>query len=552
LVPQCYLPPRNILSSSGILFVPSDSPTLFRLADLTLDLARGRLLRGTEDVALRPKSFALLSYMARHAGRVVSKDELLSAIWPGVTVTEDSLTQCVHEVRQALGPEGAALLRTVPRRGYLFAEGMAGGEGQLALPAAIPAEPRTDSADGTAGDAAPRLRRDGIAVLPFTLTSSANPTDALLLDGLAHDVISRLARLRGFHVIARGSAFALRHLAADPQAAGRALNVAYAVAGTAAMTDARVRLRIEIIDVAGGGILWTGDFSEDRAALTDLIGGLTDRIVHSVHMQVTAAETQRARAMPVEGLDAWETFHSGLVDAYWFDPERIGRALERFRLATRRDPGFARAYAAQSFCHYFMAFSGFANNREDAIAAARRTAEDALEADDANPTSHWAFGRALWLEGDAEGSRGYAKRAVALSPGFALGHYMVGFLETHSGDATRAIEHLDHVLSLSPFDPFLASTQITRAIALVRLSRLDEAAVWAQDAGRQPSAYSSILASASLVLACSGHIGEALQVAARLRATAPGFGFDQLNRSLNRMSDDVARLFRRNASLIGL
>jgi DNA-binding winged helix-turn-helix (wHTH) protein len=91
-----------------------------RFAGFTLDLARGRLLGDEGDVPLRPKSFAFLSHMARNAGRVVSKDELLSAIWPEVIVTEDSLTRCVHEVRKALGPTGPAVLRTVPRRGYLF------------------------------------------------------------------------------------------------------------------------------------------------------------------------------------------------------------------------------------------------------------------------------------------------------------------------------------------------------------------------------------------------------------------------------------------------
>ncbi len=97
------------------------SISYFTFAGFTLDLAKGRLMNGTGDVHLRAKSFALLSYLVRHTGRVVPKDELLSAIWPDVTVTEDSLTQCVRDVRKALGPEAAALLRTLPRRGYLFA-----------------------------------------------------------------------------------------------------------------------------------------------------------------------------------------------------------------------------------------------------------------------------------------------------------------------------------------------------------------------------------------------------------------------------------------------
>jgi DNA-binding winged helix-turn-helix (wHTH) protein/TolB-like protein len=92
----------------------------YLFSGLTLDLDSGRLFSGGEEIALRPKSFALLAYMVRNAGRVISKDELMSELWPDVTVTEDSLTQCISDVRRALGSQGAGTLRTVPRRGYLL------------------------------------------------------------------------------------------------------------------------------------------------------------------------------------------------------------------------------------------------------------------------------------------------------------------------------------------------------------------------------------------------------------------------------------------------
>jgi TolB-like protein len=526
-----------------------DTQTVFRFAGFSLDLARGRLRCGADDVVLRPKSFALLSYLVRARGKVVTKDEILSAVWPDVTVTEDSLTRCVHEVRRALGPEAAALLRTVPRRGYLFDM----------PPHAVSPAAAGNPADRAGGGAqefphdggAPNLRPDGIAVLPFVL-AHGGPDDGRMLDGLVHDVISRLARLRSFHVIARGSAFALRHLAADPQAAGRSLGVAYALAGTAEVEDGRFRLHVDLVHVQTGAVIWTDTLAAARDGFLALLPDLTDRVVHSVEMQVTAAETRRALAMPAERLDAWEHFHAGLHDAFRFDPDRIDGALGRLLKATELDPGFSRAYAAQSFCHYFRAFSFSAPDREAEVAAARRTAEDALHADDANPSAHLAFGRALWLEGDADACLQHCERSVALSPGFALGHYMIGFVETHGGDPQRGLAQMDRVLSLSPFDPFLASVQITRAFALVRLGRLDEAAIWARRAARQRNAYSALLAPAALILASAGHVEEARLVTRKLRAIAPDFGAAQLQQSLLRMSDDVAALFRASAPLLGL
>jgi TolB-like protein len=508
-------------------------------------------MEGQDDIALRAKSFALLSYLVRARGRVVTKEELLSALWPDVTVTEDSLTQCVHEVRRALGPDRATLIRTVARRGYLFETPPDPAEERQATAGDKAGGPSADPVTTVAEDRKPDLRRDGIAVLPLVLTSG-DPADARLLDGLVHDVISRLARLRSFHVIARGSTFAMRHLAGDPQAAGRALGVAYALNGTADMQDGGFRLYVDLVHVESGAIVWTDTLTGKREQFLAMLPELTHRIVHSVEMQVTAAEARRALSMPEEGLDAWENFHAGLQNALRFDQARMDNALAHLRRATDIDPGFARAHAGQSFCHYFRAFSGIAPDRTAEIAAARRTAEDALFADDANPTSHWALGRALWLEGDADACRSHCEHAVTLSPGFALGHYMVGFVETHGGDARRGLAQIDRMLSLSPFDPFLASAQITRAIALVRLGHLDDAAVWARQAALQPNVYPLLMAPASLILASAGELEDARRIVAKLRMVTPDFTSAQVNRSLHRMSDEVAVLFRKAAPLIGL
>lgn len=181
-------------------------PQIFALGELTLDLSQGRLLSARGDVALRPKAMRLLSVLAQSGGRVVSKDELLSEVWPDVFVTEDSLTQCVHEVREALGADCAGLLRTVPRRGYMLA-----GLGVVAMTAL---DPESRVAPGT------------IAVMPFALPEGMAPAARILFDGLAHDVISRLARLRAYRVTGRGSVFALRSFAGDALRLRQLLRVA--------------------------------------------------------------------------------------------------------------------------------------------------------------------------------------------------------------------------------------------------------------------------------------------------------------------------------------
>ena len=93
----------------------------YQIGEFTLDVSLGCLRRGDTEVALRPKSFALLQHLVTHAGRLVTKDELLSKIWPNVIVTEDSLTRCISEARAALGDTEQTTIKTVSKRGYIFA-----------------------------------------------------------------------------------------------------------------------------------------------------------------------------------------------------------------------------------------------------------------------------------------------------------------------------------------------------------------------------------------------------------------------------------------------
>src|SRR5262249_47763631 len=98
---------------------------MFRFEDYTLDVTCGSLRNGEREIELRPKSFEVLRYLVENAGRLVSKDELIKAVWPKVIVTDDSLARCISEVRQAIGDDSQTMIKTVPRRGYRFAAAVA-------------------------------------------------------------------------------------------------------------------------------------------------------------------------------------------------------------------------------------------------------------------------------------------------------------------------------------------------------------------------------------------------------------------------------------------
>ncbi len=157
---------------------------------------------GTE-IQLRAKSLELLIFLVSRAGRVVAKDELLDVVWGGMAVSEDSLSQCIHDVRRALSDVAQNLIRTVPRRGYLFA-GSAVVDGELPQPPAI----------ATGVSAAVRRDAPTLAVLPF-LNISGDSSQDYFADGIVEEIITALTRMKWLFVIARNSSFSYKGRTVD-------------------------------------------------------------------------------------------------------------------------------------------------------------------------------------------------------------------------------------------------------------------------------------------------------------------------------------------------
>src|SRR5215831_13328615 len=105
---------------SGSYNMQKLSHQTYAFDEFTLDLTRGCLLCGQEDIKLRPKSFEVLRYLVENNGRLISKDELISAVWVDTAVTDDSVVQCLKDIRHALQDETQQMIKTVPRRGYIF------------------------------------------------------------------------------------------------------------------------------------------------------------------------------------------------------------------------------------------------------------------------------------------------------------------------------------------------------------------------------------------------------------------------------------------------
>lgn len=412
--------------------------------------------------------------------------------------------------------------------------------------AGVPAVTATETNRGTIAGPA-ESRRASIAVMPFAELGAAaangGPADAF-----AHDIITRLAKLRTLFVIAQGTVFTLHERHIGPEEAGRTLNVDYVVGGSLRRQDKRLTVSVELTETRTARVIWAEVFTQsldDAFLVLDEIG---NRIVASIASEIETIERNRAILRPPNSLDAWEAHHRGLWHMYRFTRTDNEQAQRFFETAVRLDPTFARAYAGLSFTHFQNAFQGW-NRRETGIEKALEFAGQSIMADDRDPAAHWAMGRALWLRGSHHQSVVELERSVDLSPNFAVGHYTLAFVNSHGGDARAAIESSDYSRHLSPFDPFLFGMFGARSMALVRLGRFDEAAEWGIKAAGRPNAFAHILAIAAYGLALAGRADEARAYMARIHRSLPRYGVEDFLTAMQ-FEPAGAALYRKAAAQI--
>jgi TolB-like protein len=290
---------------------------LFRFAGFTLDLSRAALLDAAgQQVPLRPKSFDVLRHLLENPGRLVSREELLEAIWAGVFVADDNVTGCIAEIRRAVGERGP-MLRTIPKRGYLL-------EAEVTRSAEHRGEIRGSEKPSAvekhaAGDGPTRLLppsdRPSLVVLPFT-NLSGDPEQEYFADGMTEELTTALIQLRWFFVIARNSAFTYKGRAVDVRQVGRELGVRYILEGSIRRSGKRVRISAQLVDAVSGGHIWADRFDRDLIDVFELQDCVTRSVASAIEPSLRRAEIDRARYKPTDSLDAYDLYLRALPNFY--------------------------------------------------------------------------------------------------------------------------------------------------------------------------------------------------------------------------------------------
>lgn len=437
-----------------------------------LDIERGSLTRDGEPVELRPKSFNMLRYLLEHAGELVSRQELLDAVWPGLVVTEDSVAQCLIELRRALGDDERTIIRTVQRRGVILdvpvhfeqhdgqsapdrssrkpVPGWILGAALVAVVAAVLwwALTSRPASQSYGVSATPPAVSSTIAVLRFTdLSPGAN--QAYLADGLGEEILHSLAQSPDLTVIARSSSFAVEGEAVDTIA--QRLGVSHVLEGSLRRQGDDIRVTAQLIDARTSAHLWSRTYDrkiDDILAMQrEIAGAVADEL-----------EVSLASAGPEAGIDprAYSLFLEG---QYLYrrraDGDQI-QAQKKFEEAVAISADFARAWA--SLAATVVARMYDANSAE--ITAEERE-------------------NLLHIQQHA------IEQALAHGADLTEAHHRAAqYYFYHGGDKERAQRHLENARSIDP-DHWLVRNAL--AHELRKLGRIDEAiAIARQDIRRDP------------------------------------------------------------------
>jgi len=484
--------------------------------DFELDIARAELRRDGAAVAVEPQVFALIAFLVEHRERLVSRDEIFEKVWEGRIVSDSALTSRIKSARKALGDDGRSqrLIRTVHGKGLRFVAGVRlQREPVFATPADAPASP--PATDTSGHDARP-----SIAVLPFSLVGTGEDFGGVA-DGLPHELITELARLRWLFVVARASSFRLRADDVEPREVGRLLGVRYCLSGTVEVTGKRLAVTAELADTGAGDVVWAERYDGYVDDVHTMREQIRASVLSQLEVHIPLHEASRARLAVPGSLDAWSSYHLGLQHLYRFNREDNGVAAGLFQRAVELDPGFARAHAGLSFVHFQTAFLRQTNDMEGEIARARRCAQRGVDLDPLDPFVNFTMGRTYWLESDLDRAYAWLERSTSLCPNYAQGLYARAWTESMAGTALQARAHLDLSMRLSPLDPLYYAMLSARGLTHITLGEDQEAADWAERGARAPGAHALIAMIAASASQLAGREDSARAWADDVRRRSP-------------------------------
>ncbi len=469
-----------------------DHPELYRIGNLTLDVAARLLTREGELVPLPPKTFELFLELVRRAPGVVRRQELLDAVWSHELVNDEALTQRVMLLRRALGddPREPRFIASAPRWGYRIVAPVERLEAPAEVRSATGGPRESDSSVALLKATVASLRRrdrwlivgaaalataiaavagivalrraagvpTSLAIVPFAGAGATESGD-VLCDGIAVSVTQALSRVRGLHVIAASTMSRFRGGKADPQAVGREVGVRAVLTGTLLRRGNELQITTELVDVTNARILWSDRYLRPAADIFAIQDEISQEIVGGLEFKLSPTDAGRLTKGSTRSVEAYELYLRGRRDWNQRSEGAFQSAVASFRKAIAIDPAYALAYSGLADCYALQGAVEYGVMAADeAMPKARAAASRALEIDSDLGEAHASLGLVLWLyDFDRGAAERQFRRAMDLNPSYATAYQWLAEMFAELGRAEEALREIQRARDLDPLSPVIAA-----------------------------------------------------------------------------------------------
>jgi TolB-like protein/Flp pilus assembly protein TadD len=504
------------------------SSEVFLFEDFRLDRRGGGLFRRAADgaftaVPISSRGLAILRVLIERAGEVVSKDEIITAVWPGTVIEDSNLTVQVSALRRALRHERPTgrCIQTVPRRGYRFAAPVTRGAA-WALPIVSPRGANA-IADLPAPIAAPRL---SIVVLPFTNLSS-DPDQQYFADGVSDDLTTDLSLIAHMFVIARNTAFIYRNKPIAAKQIGRELGVRYVLEGSVQRLGSRVRINAQLIEAESDAHLWAERFDGDTSDLFALQNEITTRIAVALNQELIAFEAARRTERP----DVLEyILRARAAYAKPISRERNVEGIRLLELALASDPQSAEAQSMLAGAIAGHVLNGLSDARTADLDRAKRLSEQALARSFRSPLANIAKAHLLRAQRRYSEAIPEYETALAYNRNYVYAYFALGKCKLYIDSIEETIPLVERAIRLSPRDPELGLWY--KQIGHVHLlqSHTDEAVIWLRRARNHTPEHPAIRGDLASAYALNGETEHAAAQLAKAHGLSPDDRYSSIAR----------------------
>ena len=419
----------------------------FHLGDWSVEPAEGTITGRQGRARLEPKVMQVLLHLCRQPGQVVSKDDLLSTVWPDTHVQEVALSRAISELRRHLGDNARdpTYIETLPKRGYRVIASIRRQPELVESPAAGPRppkppapqvahNPRFSSIAALLGlivvawiiawrnaDDTPHPR--SLAVSSFQSLEDDSRAD-YFARGIAEDILTRLSQIRRLRVVAVPTELAT----APAEEVGRRLRVASVLTGSVRRDGERVRINARLVETESGRHLWGESYDRDLTGLFDIQREVTDRIATALSTELSSQETEQLGQPPTARVTAYDTYLQAREHYRAYRAESNSLAIELYRRALSLDPDFALAHAGlASAC--VLQVARYGHPEAEWLPSALEAAREAATLDPDLPEAHNALGMLYIQEGRNTLAREAFTRALELRPGYEEARHNAAFLQ---------------------------------------------------------------------------------------------------------------------------